>query len=153
MRRKSLKLTLLLAPSKIFVTAIITLHTTSSFFSLFLALNGIFHWLFILLIAASLCLHIQIYNAFSQVSQLRFEGQMVCLNYHKAHHSEQCGLLLPKAWILPWLCIIYINFGDRKLSLPIFLDSVSTDEFRQLKVFLLRGPLFQQPANLPTNLK
>jgi hypothetical protein len=146
MRRKNLKLNLALVPSQKFLRCVIAIHTLASVASLSLHIAAAFHLISVCIIAASLCFQLRRYNRYSSVRYLYLDGQTIRLNYLDTNLviREEIGELIPSTWILPGLCVLYYhNPQNGKMSLPVFADSVSKDNFRKLRIFALRGPLLQ----------
>ncbi|RZA09987.1 MAG: hypothetical protein EOO68_00095 [Moraxellaceae bacterium] len=127
------------------------------------------------MVAASLCHQLNLYWRHSTVRHIVLDGHSILLKRIAAQHilprhslkhtsdevidvyfktHDEMGQLLPKAWVLPGLLVFYFHSqqGGRK-TLPVFLDAVSADDFRKLRIFTLRGPLLQEdmPKQNPLN--
>lgn len=143
MRKRNLKLTLNLQPSKIYLRGVIGAHTMATISSVCLPLELYSHLLSICAIATSLCYQLNLHNLHSAVMQICLEAQSVQLKrqVNTGVLQDEFGELLPTVWILPGLCVLYFRMSGQKRILPIFADTVSKDDFRKLRVFALRGPL------------
>lgn len=143
MRKRNLKLTLNLQPSKIYLRVLLGAHTLATISSVSLPLEIHIHILCICAIAVSLCFQLNLYNSYSTVVQICLEGQSVQFRREAPLRAlqDEFGELLPTVWILPGLCVLYFRVGGQKRTMTIFADAVSTDDFRKLRVFALRGPL------------
>ncbi|MEY4588762.1 MAG: hypothetical protein RL497_838 [Pseudomonadota bacterium] len=163
MRKKNLKLAVTLHPSRNYLHGIIALHTLASITSLCLPLAMGYHLIGLSGIAISLCYQLTRYWHYSAVRQISFDGTTVAvrsLTIHSAEiqslaaqsfdtqrppheEHEEIGVLTPSVWVLPGVNVFYFqNQEGSKKNLPIFADAVSKDDFRKLRIFALRGPLF-----------
>lgn len=162
MRRKNLKFTATLYPSKIYLHTILALHTLASTASLCVDVSTPQHLLFLAAIAGSLCYQLNIYTLYARTFQVSLEGSRASIkraktarlpltNTNRTRHirekdiEEYQGELLAEAWVLPQLIILHLRTdeGVRK-SLPIFTDSAEEDDFRRLRIFVLNGPLLHK---------
>ncbi|HEY6529218.1 MAG TPA: protein YgfX [Cellvibrionaceae bacterium] len=175
MRKRNLKLAVTLSPSWVYLQALLILHALTSIASLSLHLSFGYHALCLGMVAASLCYQLNIYWGHSTVRHIVLDGHSILLNriaaphiepQHRMNHKlyeavdaysktqDEIGKLLPKAWVLPGLLVFYFQpqQGGKK-TLPIFFDAVSSDDFRKLRIFTLRGPLLQKdsPEHGPLN--
>lgn len=144
MPKKEIRLALFLKPSRIYLNSILLIHSLSTLCSLFLALSLFLHLVVVIFIAASLCIQLNILSNHSDIEHIAIQDHLVTIKYrHLNNVDEACGTLMPSAWILPGLCTLSIQLQQRRINLPIFKDSLDSEAYRQLRVYLLRGPLFK----------
>lgn len=164
MRKRNLKFTAFIHPSRFYLQAIIALHTLASFASLGVDLSTGQYFLVLAAIAGSLCYQLNRYTQLTRWIQVSFEGNQARLLKRKGicfpvgiatpqqqnpfadteeHHAE----LLPKAWVLPGLIILYLQPKDAGCApLVIFKDTISDEDFRRLKIFVLNGPVLKNAS-------
>ncbi|HMW48276.1 MAG TPA: hypothetical protein PKC70_08255 [Cellvibrionaceae bacterium] len=161
MRKKNLKFTASIAPSRLYLLSVLALHTLASVLSLCIDFSVAQHLFALAAIAASLCYQLGVYAQNACWVHVSFEAdQAICtkskINYFPigddalalsnfiGDTEEYRAELLPKAWVLPHLVILYVQFkaGSCK-SLIIVKDSIAADDFRRLKIFVLNGPLLK----------
>jgi hypothetical protein len=164
MRRKNLKLSVRIRPSRFYLQALMVLHTLTSLASLCIDVSLLHHLLFLTLIASSLCYQLRLYVQHARLAQFNIENNRAQLFRHigmnfpvgnaatlppssVAAAEESITELQPKAWVLPNLIILFLQptpYGGN--NLVIFADSVSNEDFRRLKIFVLNGPLLQDQS-------
>lgn len=140
-------------PSRFYLNAIIGTHVLSSLASLCVGLNCLQQTFIVITIACSLCWQLKCYVQYAGVLQLVFEGGQAKIfsiktgiphllveqqnNLPLEIHQAQ---LLTYAWVSPKLVVLYFQKSNgRRGSLPVLADSMSLDEFRRLKIFVLNG--------------
>lgn len=152
MPKKEIRIALLLKPSRIYLNTVLLLHSLSTLCSCFLSVNLFLHFVCVACIAASLCMQLNILSHHSSIEHISIQDHSITLKYrHTNKLVEVCGTLIPLAWILPGLCTLTIQLQHRRFTIPIFKDSLDGEAYRQLRVFLLRGPLFRRQTKLYDN--
>lgn len=164
MRKKNLKFAAFIRPSRFYLQAIIALHTLASFASLWVDLSIGQYFLLLATIAGSLCYQLNRYTQLTRWIQVSIENNQARLLKRKGicfpvgsaapqqlypfadtevHYAE----LLPKAWVLPSLIILYLQPKAAGCTdLVIFKDAISDEDFRRLKIFVLNGPLLKNAS-------
>ena len=174
MRRKNLRFSASLVPSKLYLWSTLALHSVASCASLMSNLAVSLHLFALAAIACSLCYQLNRYLMHARLMRVQFDGLEATLVHTQlpgvplhakwplaaqqpltspAQSSETRAELLPKAWVLPGLVVMHLRLDKGKnLNLPIFIDSMAQDDFRRLKIFILNGPLMQEatPSQEPT---
>lgn len=165
MRRRNLKFTASLRPSLMYLQATIGLHTFASLASLCLDIPLGQHLIVLAAFSCSLCYQLNIYQRQTRWTQVCLEGNRAMCRLGKKvyfpsytlsanpnpradYEEEYSAELLPKAWVLPRLIVLFMRLKDSNyMSLLIFNDSVTKDDFRKLRIFVLNGPLLQKTAS------